>query len=74
MAFAIFKPFSNFFFIKMTDVTFIPRTRRRLEKEEMIKWYTIFRLPVPNAGSKVHRNFGIQFPEKCCTIPIIPEF
>ena len=59
MAFAIFKPFSDFFLIKMADLTFIPRTSRRLEKEEMIKWYTIFRVPVSNAGNKVHRNFGI---------------
>ena len=59
MAFIIFKPFSGFFFIKMADITFIARTRRRLEKGEMIKWYTIFRLPVPNAGNKVYRNFGI---------------
>ena len=50
------------------DVTFITRTRRRLEKGEMIKWCTIFRLPVPNAGNKVHQNFRIEFTEECSTI------
>ena len=50
------------------DVTFKTRTRRRLEKGEMIKWCTIFRLPVPNAGNKVHQNFRIEFPEECSTI------
>lgn len=50
------------------EVTFKTRARRRLEKGEIIKWCTIFRLPVPNAGNKVHQNFRIEFPEKCCTI------
>ena len=68
MTFTIFKPFSDFFFIKTADVALITRTRRILEKGEMIKWYTIFRLPVSNARNKVHRNFGIEFPEECCTI------
>ena len=64
MTFTIFKPLSDFFFINMVDVALITRTRRRMEKGENIKWYTILRLPVSKARNKVHRNFGTEFPEE----------